>query len=164
MDTQTLKKYHEQLGVALEGENRLAAVERLYAEMDRVIWQKETGVDTQNLLERVNRQIASDEADIAKFAETLTENPTHAVRWSYSMIDAATRLEHLRRVRMALEAGAPIDDIITELVDAAWRIVRYPPSSSSVMSNLVDQSVGTQAASLLKHLFGIERPHHTPRT
>lgn len=120
-------------------------------------------MDTKNLLERVNRQIASDEAAIAKFAESLTENPTYAVRWSYSMIDAATRLEHLRRVRMALEADAPIDDIIAELVDAAWRIVQYPPSSSSVIGNLVDQSVGTQAAALLKSLFGIDRPHHTPR-
>ena len=111
----------------------------------------------------VERRAESAQADLAKFAARLAEDPCSALTWSEGAFKAAAALKVCAEARRWLEvAAAGTSDKVTpetvvgmlaaQFTADALRAARHPERSTSVQSNLVGQEVAAAKAEFVDSL------------
>ena len=93
--------------------------------------------------EYFQRQLASAQNNLDKFAQELQKNPLHAMEWSQSAFGDAAWATLSRDALKMLEGVEVEDRNIEELAEhlksQAMREVRFPSRSTNVTSNLAAQ-------------------------
>jgi hypothetical protein len=108
---------------------------------------------SQKLLVRFQRQVSSQEANIAKFKAEMDKDPAHALTWGLDAFRSAATLKVLNQIVGALEAGhADVDNIKATLMDRVLHRSKYPAQSTSPTSNLMEQYELSACAEILSDL------------
>jgi hypothetical protein len=105
------------------------------------------------LLARFQRQVESQQAQIAKFKAELDKDPAHALTWGLDAFRSAATLKVLNQIVAALEVGdADLDNIRETLMDRVLHRSKYPAQSTSPTSNLMEQYELSACAEILSDL------------
>ena len=79
------------------------------------------------------------QATIDKFAADLIKDPSHTLSWGDKAFQAAARLRVAKEMINHFAAGHPVHKVREYVLDQVLHMSKYPPSSTSPTSNLMEQ-------------------------
>jgi hypothetical protein len=103
-----------------------------------------------------NKQKEEAEAELKKFATTLSEHPVYALEWAESAFTAAATLQMALAAVKWLGSEEVKDETVDELREylqkEALRKTKNPKRSTSVMSNSMDRELASVMVKMAEYL------------
>lgn len=107
---------------------------------------------------RLTEQHEQSLARIEKFRDELAKNSGHALKWSIGAFEASGFLSHTHQMVEIFKKHDLTEEQVGYMVNSLRERIRhgamYPPSSTSVPANLLEQYELSAAVSLLEDVFG----------
>jgi len=94
------------------------------------------------------------QATIDKFAADLIKDPSHTLSWGDKAFQAAARLRVAKEIIHHFAGNATVQQVREYVMDQVLHSAKYPPSSTSPTSNLMEQytlAAYAEAVQTLEH-------------
>lgn len=99
----------------------------------------------------INSKLKAAKEVITKFKAELDEDPSHALEWSPNVFSAAAKVQILRVALHHVEhATKPVETSIKVAQQEAWRLARFPKSSSNLPAMAMSQALMEQWADFVE--------------
>lgn len=123
------------------------------------------------LIQYFTNQSKTEQATLDTWAADFKENPLHSLKWSDKVFESAAKKEiadamvymlvfrHPKEVENLAGQQFPINTLIEYTLESAMSKAKYPPRSTSVGSNMVEQEQGAawaKAHERVKHYAGVD--------
>lgn len=143
---------HQDREMARRVDEEIAAAERatrVAARSDFDNWVATDKSSEARLARFITDAITSARAQVEKFTNNLSMNPSYAFDWSGEAFNAAAVIEVHAELLNAFRNGATLDDIRSTLTDRVMSAARSPARSTSPTSNLMSQCRASAEANIL---------------
>ena len=109
------------------------------------------GDKEQHVIDQLKIALSKSHKAIEEFRESLREDSAEAFSWGGGAITAAAQICIYEQIVSSLEKGNSLSNVLQHANREALNVARFPPRSTSPISNLLDIEKGAAWAYFVKY-------------